>query len=126
MRLRYRCEHGADDFDANTPQAAACGVFDLRLEIPTAKQWSRPAMLQLTKEYDLGNYKLRAIVREHDAKETGAKIVRQVMSPLLSRLPYSDLQTLNEHCQSGTSTAICSSAVSIRCVRTHFSRCKRS
>ncbi|KAH9849069.1 hypothetical protein C2E23DRAFT_862132 [Lenzites betulinus] len=65
-------------------------------------------------EYDLSNYKLRAIVREHDAKETGAKIVRQVMSPLLSRLPYFDPQALKEHCQSGTSTAIFSSAVLIR------------
>lgn len=51
---------------------------------------------QLTKEYNLDNYKLCAIVTEHDAKKAGAEVVKQVESPLLSGLLYPGLQALDE------------------------------
>lgn len=51
---------------------------------------------QLTKEYNLDNYKLCATVTEHDAKKAGAEVVKQVASPLLSGLLYPGLQALDE------------------------------
>ncbi|KDQ57947.1 hypothetical protein JAAARDRAFT_155601 [Jaapia argillacea MUCL 33604] len=51
---------------------------------------------QLTREYNLDNYKLCAIVTEHDAKKAGAEVVKQVESPLLSGLLYPGLQALDE------------------------------
>ena len=51
---------------------------------------------QLTKEYNLDNYKLCATVSEHDAKKAGAEVVKQVESPLLSGLLYPGLQALDE------------------------------
>ena len=51
---------------------------------------------QLTKEYNLDNYKLCSIVTEHDAKKAGAEVVKQVESPLLSGLLYPGLQALDE------------------------------
>ncbi|KZT01857.1 tyrosyl-tRNA synthetase [Laetiporus sulphureus 93-53] len=51
---------------------------------------------QLTKEYNLDNYRLCAIVTEHDAKKAGAEVVKQVESPLLSGLLYPGLQALDE------------------------------
>jgi tyrosyl-tRNA synthetase len=44
----------------------------------------------------LDNYKLCAIVSEHDAKKAGAEVVKQVDSPLLSGLLYPGLQALDE------------------------------
>lgn len=51
---------------------------------------------QLTKEYNLDNYRLSATVTEHDAKKAGAEVVKQVSSPLLSGLLYPGLQALDE------------------------------
>ena len=51
---------------------------------------------QLTKEYNLDNYRLCATVTEHDAKKAGAEVVKQVASPLLSGLLYPGLQALDE------------------------------
>ncbi|KAF5350027.1 hypothetical protein D9756_009154 [Leucocoprinus leucothites] len=51
---------------------------------------------QLTKEYNMDNYKLCATVTEHDAKKAGAEVVKQVESPLLSGLLYPGLQALDE------------------------------
>jgi tyrosyl-tRNA synthetase len=51
---------------------------------------------QLSKEYSLDNYRLCAIVTEHDAKRAGAEVVKQVESPLLSGLLYPGLQALDE------------------------------
>jgi tyrosyl-tRNA synthetase len=51
---------------------------------------------QLTKEYNLDNYRLCATVTEHDAKKAGAEVVKQVSSPLLSGLLYPGLQALDE------------------------------
>jgi len=51
---------------------------------------------QLTKEYNLDNYRLCATVTEHDAKKAGAEVVKQVESPLLSGLLYPGLQALDE------------------------------
>ncbi|ETW76425.1 hypothetical protein HETIRDRAFT_389454 [Heterobasidion irregulare TC 32-1] len=51
---------------------------------------------QLTREYNLDNYKLCATVTEHDAKKAGAEVVKQVESPLLSGLLYPGLQALDE------------------------------
>ena len=48
------------------------------------------------KEYNLDNYRLCAIVTEHDAKKAGAEVVKQVESPLLSGLLYPGLQALDE------------------------------
>src|ERR1700733_8404711 len=49
---------------------------------------------QLTKEYNMDNYKLASLVTEHDAKKAGAEVVKQVTSPLLSGLLYPGLQAL--------------------------------
>ncbi|CAG8681232.1 1244_t:CDS:2, partial [Gigaspora rosea] len=51
---------------------------------------------QLTKEYNMDNYRLCATVTEHDAKKAGAEVVKQIESPLLSGLLYPGLQALDE------------------------------
>ncbi|KZW03144.1 tyrosine tRNA ligase [Exidia glandulosa HHB12029] len=51
---------------------------------------------QLSREYNLDQYKLCAIVTEHDAKKAGAEVVKQVENPLLSGLLYPGLQALDE------------------------------
>ncbi|KAG6833158.1 hypothetical protein H0H87_010545 [Tephrocybe sp. NHM501043] len=67
------------------------------LGIPTSKlHFVEGSSYQLTKEYNLDNYKLCAIVSEHDAKKAGAEVVKQVESPLLSGLLYPGLQALDE------------------------------
>lgn len=68
------------------------------LGIPTTKlKFIEGSSFQLTKEYNLDNYRLAAIVTEHDAKKAGAEVVKQVESPLLSGLLYPGLQALDEH-----------------------------
>jgi tyrosyl-tRNA synthetase len=67
------------------------------LGIPTSKlQFVEGSSYQLSKEYNLDNYKLCATVTEHDAKKAGAEVVKQVDSPLLSGLLYPGLQALDE------------------------------
>lgn len=67
------------------------------LGIPTSKlTLVQGSSYQLTKEYNLDNYKLCATVTEHDAKKAGAEVVKQVESPLLSGLLYPGLQALDE------------------------------
>ncbi|GLB43008.1 putative tyrosyl-trna synthetase [Lyophyllum shimeji] len=67
------------------------------LGIPTSKlHFIEGSSYQLTKEYNLDNYKLCATVSEHDAKKAGAEVVKQVESPLLSGLLYPGLQALDE------------------------------
>lgn len=67
------------------------------LGIPISKlRFIEGSSYQLTKEYNLDNYKLCAIVTEHDAKKAGAEVVKQVESPLLSGLLYPGLQALDE------------------------------
>ncbi|KAH9942631.1 tyrosyl-tRNA synthetase [Amylocystis lapponica] len=67
------------------------------LGIPTAKlRFVEGSSYQLTREYNLDNYRLCAIVTEHDAKKAGAEVVKQVESPLLSGLLYPGLQALDE------------------------------
>ena len=51
---------------------------------------------QLTPKYSLDNYKLCAIVTEHDAKKAGAEVIKQTESPCLSGLLYPGLQALDE------------------------------
>ena len=71
-------------------------VFD-SLGIPTSKlTFVEGSSYQLTKEYNLDNYRLCATVTEHDAKKAGAEVVKQVESPLLSGLLYPGLQALDE------------------------------
>jgi len=67
------------------------------LGIPTAKlRFVEGSSYQLTKEYNLDNYRLASIVTEHDAKKAGAEVVKQVDSPLLSGLLYPGMQALDE------------------------------
>ncbi|EMD35864.1 hypothetical protein CERSUDRAFT_84957 [Gelatoporia subvermispora B] len=67
------------------------------LGIPTSKlRFVEGSSYQLTKEYNLDNYRLCAIVTEHDAKKAGAEVVKQVDSPLLSGLLYPGMQALDE------------------------------
>ena len=67
------------------------------LGIPTQKlKFVEGSSYQLTKEYNLDNYRLCAMVTEHDAKKAGAEVVKQVESPLLSGLLYPGLQALDE------------------------------
>ena len=67
------------------------------LGIPTSKlKFVEGSSYQLSKEYNLDNYKLTSIVTEHDAKKAGAEVVKQVESPLLSGLLYPGLQALDE------------------------------
>jgi len=71
-------------------------VFE-SLGIPTSSLlFVEGSSYQLTKEYNLDNYKLCATVSEHDAKKAGAEVVKQVESPLLSGLLYPGLQALDE------------------------------
>jgi len=71
-------------------------VFE-SLGIPTAKlTFVEGSSYQLTKEYNLDNYRLCATVTEHDAKKAGAEVVKQVESPLLSGFLYPGLQALDE------------------------------
>jgi tyrosyl-tRNA synthetase len=51
---------------------------------------------QLSKEYTMDNFRLSALVTEHDAKKAGAEVVKQVASPLLSGLLYPGMQALDE------------------------------
>ncbi|KAG9286749.1 hypothetical protein G9A89_012299 [Geosiphon pyriformis] len=51
---------------------------------------------QLSEKYNMDQYRLCAIVTEHDAKKAGAEVVKQVESPLLSGLLYPGLQALDE------------------------------
>ncbi|KAF8645369.1 hypothetical protein AX16_007872 [Volvariella volvacea WC 439] len=67
------------------------------LGIPTSRlTFVEGSSYQLTREYNLDNYKLCALVTEHDAKKAGAEVVKQVESPLLSGLLYPGLQALDE------------------------------
>lgn len=67
------------------------------LGIPTNKlRFVEGSSYQLTKEYSMDNYRLCAIVTEHDAKKAGAEVVKQVESPLLSGLLYPGMQALDE------------------------------
>ncbi|KAI0259151.1 tyrosine tRNA ligase [Gloeopeniophorella convolvens] len=71
-------------------------VFE-SLGIPTSRLiFVEGSSYQLTKEYNLDNYRLCATVTEHDAKKAGAEVVKQVESPLLSGLLYPGLQALDE------------------------------
>lgn len=51
---------------------------------------------QLSRDYNLDQYKLCALVTEHDAKKAGAEVVKQVDNALLSGLLYPGLQALDE------------------------------
>ncbi|KAI8346196.1 tyrosyl-tRNA synthetase [Blakeslea trispora] len=51
---------------------------------------------ELSKEYTMDNFRLCAMVTEHDAKRAGAEVVKQVASPLLSGLMYPGMQALDE------------------------------
>ncbi|CAO3701044.1 unnamed protein product [Rhizopus stolonifer] len=51
---------------------------------------------ELSKEYSMDNFRLCAMVTEHDAKKAGAEVVKQVASPLLSGLLYPGMQALDE------------------------------
>lgn len=67
------------------------------LGIPTEKlRFIEGSSYQLTKEYNMDNYKLAAIVTEHDAKKAGAEVVKQVDNAMLSGLLYPGLQALDE------------------------------
>ncbi|KAI5122412.1 hypothetical protein M0805_002962 [Coniferiporia weirii] len=67
------------------------------LGIPTSKlRFVQGSSYQLSREYNMDNYRLAAIVTEHDAKKAGAEVVKQVESPLLSGLLYPGLQALDE------------------------------
>ncbi|KAF8130674.1 hypothetical protein EV363DRAFT_1332966, partial [Boletus edulis] len=57
--------------------------------IPTSKT-------DLSREYNLDNYKLCTLATEHDTKKAGSEVVKQVESPLLSGLIYPGLQVLDE------------------------------
>ncbi|PPQ73208.1 hypothetical protein CVT25_012780 [Psilocybe cyanescens] len=67
------------------------------LGIPTSTlRFVEGSSYQLTKEYNMDNYRLCASVTEHDAKKAGAEVVKQVDSALLSGLLYPGLQALDE------------------------------
>ncbi|KAK6977923.1 tyrosyl-tRNA synthetase [Favolaschia claudopus] len=67
------------------------------LGIPTNKlKFALGSDHQLTREYNMDNYRLCATVTEHDAKKAGAEVVKQVESPLLSGLVYPGMQALDE------------------------------
>ncbi len=67
------------------------------LGIPTSSlRFVEGSSYQLTKEYNMDNYRLCATVTEHDAKKAGAEVVKQVESPILSGLLYPGLQALDE------------------------------
>jgi tyrosyl-tRNA synthetase len=67
------------------------------LGIPTSKlKFSLGSEHQLTKEFNMDNFRLCATVTEHDAKKAGAEVVKQVDSALLSGLLYPGMQALDE------------------------------
>ncbi|KAJ7207998.1 tyrosine tRNA ligase [Mycena pura] len=67
------------------------------LGIPTSKlKFAQGSDYELTKEFNMDNYRLCATVTEHDAKKAGAEVVKQVDSALLSGLLYPGLQALDE------------------------------
>ncbi|KAL5522037.1 hypothetical protein ACEPAF_1893 [Sanghuangporus sanghuang] len=67
------------------------------LGIPTSKlRFVEGSSYQLSREYNMDNYRLSAIVTEHDAKKAGAEVIKQVESPLLSGLLYPGMQALDE------------------------------
>jgi tyrosyl-tRNA synthetase len=67
------------------------------LGIPTHKlKFALGSDHQLTKEFNMDNYRLSATVTEHDAKKAGAEVVKQVESPFLSGLIYPGMQALDE------------------------------
>ena len=67
------------------------------LSIPLSKlRFVQGSSYQLSREYNMDNYRLCATVTEHDAKKAGAEVVKQVESPLLSGLLYPGLQALDE------------------------------
>ncbi|KAJ2449060.1 Tyrosine--tRNA ligase cytoplasmic [Coemansia sp. RSA 2336] len=51
---------------------------------------------ELSAEFSMDNYKLAALVSEHDAKKAGSEVVKQVESPALSGLLYPGMQALDE------------------------------
>ncbi len=68
----------------------AIGVPTERLKLVVGSTY------QLTEAYNMDQYRLCAMVTEHDAKKAGAEVVKQVSSPLLSGLLYPGLQALDE------------------------------
>ncbi|KAJ7334752.1 tyrosyl-tRNA synthetase [Mycena albidolilacea] len=67
------------------------------LGIPTHKlKFALGSDHQLTKEFNMDNYRLAATVTEHDAKKAGAEVVKQAESPFLSGLIYPGMQALDE------------------------------
>ncbi|KAF9522874.1 Aminoacyl-tRNA synthetase [Crepidotus variabilis] len=67
------------------------------LGIPTSSlHFVTGSSYQLSKEYNMDNYRLCSLVSEHDAKKAGAEVVKQVESPLISGLLYPGLQALDE------------------------------
>ena len=67
------------------------------LGIPVSKlKFVQGSSYQLSREYNMDNYRLCATVSEHDAKKAGAEVVKQVESPLLSGLLYPGMQALDE------------------------------
>ncbi|KAJ7074540.1 tyrosine tRNA ligase [Mycena amicta] len=77
-------------------QALLTAVFK-SLGIPTSKlNFALGSDYQLSREFNMDNYRLCATVTEHDAKKAGAEVVKQVDSALLSGLLYPGLQALDE------------------------------
>ncbi|KAF7293223.1 Tyrosine--tRNA ligase [Mycena chlorophos] len=77
-------------------QALLRAVFK-SLGIPQSKlKFALGSDYQLSKEFNMDNYRLCATVTEHDAKKAGAEVVKQVDSALLSGLLYPGLQALDE------------------------------
>ncbi|THH04286.1 hypothetical protein EW145_g5638 [Phellinidium pouzarii] len=67
------------------------------LGVPTSKlRFVEGSSYQLSREYNMDNYRLAALVTENDAKRAGSEVVKQVSSPLLSGLLYPGLQALDE------------------------------
>ncbi|KAJ7641394.1 tyrosine tRNA ligase [Roridomyces roridus] len=67
------------------------------LGIPTSKlKFKLGSDYELSKEFNMDNFRLCATVTEHDAKKAGAEVVKQVDSPLLSGLLYPGMQALDE------------------------------
>ncbi|KAF7293225.1 Tyrosine tRNA ligase [Mycena chlorophos] len=72
-------------------QALLRAVFK-SLGIPQSKlKFALGSDYQLSKEFNMDNYRLCATVTEHDAKKAGAEVVKQVDSALLSGLLYPGL-----------------------------------
>ncbi|KAJ7471847.1 tyrosyl-tRNA synthetase [Mycena latifolia] len=67
------------------------------LGIPSSKlKFAIGSDHQLTREFNMDNYRLCATVTEHDAKKAGAEVVKQVESAFLSGLLYPGMQALDE------------------------------